>query len=59
MLEKTLSEVVLRSQIALMDQNLLAERRTREHDEKMISDLKVQFGKEFTSTSRTELSHMS
>jgi hypothetical protein len=40
MLEKTLSEVVLMSQTALMDQNLLAERRTREHEEKMIGDLK-------------------
>lgn len=39
-LEKTLSEVVLRSQTALMDHNVMAERRAREHDEKMISDLK-------------------
>lgn len=38
-LEKTLSEVVLRSQTSSMDQNLLAKSCTREHDEKMIGDM--------------------
>lgn len=65
MLEKTLSEVVLRSQTALMDQNLLAEKRNREHDEKMIGDLKSELLEKSqsststtttTTTPRTELS---
>lgn len=44
-LEKTLSEAVLRSQTALTEHNLLAERRTREHDQKMIGDFKSELEK--------------